>query len=460
MPDFYSATGTPGNKAPLNSGVIRAEFAVVAAAFAKVAPYTGHAGEVVRINAGGTAQESVPLATLLSTITSLVIAGSLSGVTDFTNTGNTVHGNASTDTLVVGVDGIVKDAAGRVGLGTATPASYGTSKVALVRATGKASGNALWIEAGDNTGSIKDNVALLLNDDSSGGSGGNAIIFRQANAASPRRFAGIWGVTAASGAGGNLAFGTIASDNDVAGPTERMLILGNGNVGINKSNPATILDVAGTVTATTFAGSGASLTNLPSGQLVGALPAISGASVTGLNASALASGTVPLARLSGITNTEIAGGAAIAWTKLDKAGSSLADLGTRSAADLSSGLLPVGRMDGSAAYNLSAALADGVLIGYRNMPTIANTATATAVNGKCYLNTAAITINNGVHAAGDIFCVYNNSAAAFNITQGTITTMRLGGTTTTGTRTLAPRGMATLYFITATEVLVSGSGVT
>jgi len=50
----------------------------------------------------------------------------------------------------------------------------------------------------------------------------------------------------------------------------------------NGSNVAT-LDQAGLLTATTFAGSGASLTALPSAQLTGALPAISGASLTGLS---------------------------------------------------------------------------------------------------------------------------------------------------------------------------------
>ena len=39
---------------------------------------------------------------------------------------------------------------------------------------------------------------------------------------------------------------------------------------------------AGVVTATTFSGSGASLTNIPSAQLTGALPAISGANLTGI----------------------------------------------------------------------------------------------------------------------------------------------------------------------------------
>jgi hypothetical protein len=70
------------------------------------------------------------------------------------------------------------------------------------------------------------------------------------------------------------------------------------------------------------------------------------ADLTTRSAADLSSGTLPLARLSGITNTEIDAAAAVAWTKLSKSGSSLADLATRSAADLSSGLLPDARLPG------------------------------------------------------------------------------------------------------------------
>ena len=49
--------------------------------------------------------------------------------------------------------------------------------------------------------------------------------------------------------------------------------------------------ITGTCTATTFSGSGASLTNLPSGQLTGALPAIDGSALTGISAGATGGGS-------------------------------------------------------------------------------------------------------------------------------------------------------------------------
>jgi hypothetical protein len=73
--------------------------------------------------------------------------------------------------------------------------------------------------------------------------------------------------------------------------------------------------------------------------------------------------------------------------------------------------------------------------------------------------TGNITINNSVFAAGDIILIYAGDTAR-TITQGTITTMRLGGTSTTGSRTLAARGVALLFFVSSSEVVVSGGAVT
>lgn len=101
-----------------------------------------------------------------------------------------------------------------------------------------------------------------------------------------------------------------------------------------------------TVTGTSFIGSGASLTNLnasniATGTLAGArLPQFTGGDITTPGA-----GSIVLSVGAGvILNTHVNAAAAIAWTKLDKTGSSLVDLTTRSATDLSSGNLAYARM--------------------------------------------------------------------------------------------------------------------
>lgn len=76
-----------------------------------------------------------------------------------------------------------------------------------------------------------------------------------------------------------------------------------------------VVDIAGSLTAGDVPAARLSGT-IADARFPATLPAVSGANLTNLNASNLASGTVPLARLSGITNTEISGSAAIAYSKL------------------------------------------------------------------------------------------------------------------------------------------------
>lgn len=58
------------------------------------------------------------------------------------------------------------------------------------------------------------------------------------------------------------------------------------------------------------------LTGIPAANLTGTLAALSGANLTNLTASNLASGTVPLARLSGITTSQLSGTAGITYPQL------------------------------------------------------------------------------------------------------------------------------------------------
>lgn len=73
--------------------------------------------------------------------------------------------------------------------------------------------------------------------------------------------------------------------------------------------------------------------------------------------------------------------------------------------------------------------------------------------------TGNITINNSVFTAGDVIVIYAG-ASSRTLTQGAGVTMRLAGTATTGSRTLAAYGIATLFFVSASEVAVGGTGVT
>lgn len=111
---YYNPSGVPVTRAQLSSASMRTELAAIGTGFEKLAP-TLTANALLHVNAAGTQQVAHSSITVSA-------AGALAGITDLTTTGNTVLGNATTDTLNVGNGGIVKDASGNVGIGTASPA--------------------------------------------------------------------------------------------------------------------------------------------------------------------------------------------------------------------------------------------------------------------------------------------------------------------------------------------------
>jgi len=108
----------------------------------------------------------------------------------------------------------------------------------------------------------------------------------------------------------------------------------------------------------------------------------------------------------------------------------------------------------------------GTTVGYLQIPQNAQTSAYVLVasdSGKhISITTGGVTVNASVFSVGDTVLIYNNSGSNQTITQGTNVTLRLSGTATTGNRTLAQYGTATLLCVTggANPVFViSGSGL-
>jgi len=98
-------------------------------------------------------------------------------------------------------------------------------------------------------------------------------------------------------------------------------------------------------------------------------------------------------------------------------------------------------------------------IGFRSIPQSLNTTAAASDIGKHLFVSATTTIPSGVFVAGNEFLVVNSSSSAITLTQGAGTTLRLGGTATTGNRTIAAFGVATVL-CTGTETFYVTGNVT
>jgi hypothetical protein len=76
------------------------------------------------------------------------------------------------------------------------------------------------------------------------------------------------------------------------------------------------------------------------------------------------------------------------------------------------------------------------------------------------ITTGGVTVPASIFAIGDSVTIYNNSGSNQTITQGASVTMYLVGTATTGNRTLAQRGLATVICVDTNTFVITGGGVT
>lgn len=88
------------------------------------------------------------------------------------------------------------------------------------------------------------------------------------------------------------------------------------------------------------------------------------------------------------------------------------------------------------------------------------TGTLALADGDCFVPmTGNVTLNGGVWSARQAFLFYAG-ASSRTITQGTSMTLRLGGTATTGDRTLAAYTLAVGVVVDTNTIIIAGAGVT
>lgn len=225
--------------------------------------------------------------------------------------------------------------------------------------------------------------------------------------------------------------------------------LGVGNSGATTLDAISVSNT-GTVTAPAFSGSGASLTalntsNVSSGTLAVANGGTGAATFTANNVL-LGNGTSAFQVVAPSTSGNILSSNGTTWTSSSSIASAVT--ATTQAVKTSDTTLATTAFVDRLRSLLTATTGSGG---------------GTAVIGDrgCLLSvTAGVTVPASVFAANDTFSIYNNSAASITITQGTGLTLRQVGTANTGNRTLALRGLVTVVFISATEAVISGGGLT
>jgi hypothetical protein len=79
--------------------------------------------------------------------------------------------------------------------------------------------------------------------------------------------------------------------------------------------------------------------------------------------------------------------------------------------------------------------------------------------GKHIYTDSGVTVPSGVFSVGQAVSIVNNSTSSITITQGGSVTMYLAGTSTTGNRTLAQKGLATVLCVASNTFIIVGGGL-
>ena len=96
----------------------------------------------------------------------------------------------------------------------------------------------------------------------------------------------------------------------------------------------------------------------------------------------------------------------------------------------------------------------------QNSQTTAYTLVATDNGKHISITTGGVTVPASIFSAGQNIVIFNNSSSTQTITQGSSVTMTLAGSTTTGNRSLASYGVATVLCTGSNTFVITGQGLT
>ena len=234
---------------------------------------------------------------------------------------------------------------------------------------------------------------------------------------------------------GSLVFSTTA--DGAASPTERMRLTSAGKIGINETSPDVALHIKNTSSTfnqaslikaeNTTTGQGSYMLFQNSTDSTAAYVGLDGAGYFNVDAGSLLLTTATGDPVVIATNN------GTERFRVTSAGNATA---TGTVSDSKGNLRSIPVQSNSGSHTLAAASAGKVL--YTN----ANT-----------------NVNNSVFSAGDAVTIVNNSGSDQTITQGSGLTLYNTADATTGNRTLAQRGMATIWFYDASTAYISGAGL-
>ena len=72
---------------------------------------------------------------------------------------------------------------------------------------------------------------------------------------------------------------------------------------------------------------------------------------------------------------------------------------------------------------------------------------------------SSVQVDQNIFTVGNAITIFNNSSSNISIIEGSNITMYLAGTSTTGNRTLAEKGIATILCVSSNTFVVSGAGL-